>query len=111
MRGLSVRRTASPSVGSVILFALSAPVLIRLRFSVLIRFLERIASRAETAAELDAVQSRIEQGLRISGRVMRHNCFTRGLTRFYFLRRAGADVQLVFGMRPNGEGHCWVRLG
>src|SRR4051794_33698398 len=76
----------------------------------LVRLLERVDSQADTAPPLDAVQSRVERGLGISGRAMRHTCFTRGLTRFYFLRRAGADVELVFGMRSNGEGHCWIRL-
>ena len=33
------------------------------------------------------------------------------MTLFYFLRRAGADVELVFGMGKHGDdyaGHCWL---
>jgi hypothetical protein len=42
---------------------------------------------------------------------VRRGCLTRGLTRYYFLRRAGMDIALCFGMgRRNGEfmGHCWL---
>jgi hypothetical protein len=43
-----------------------------------------------------------------------NNCLTRGLTLCYFLRRAGLDVSLAFGMgRIGGQlgGHCWLTLG
>lgn len=39
-------------------------------------------------------------------------CLTRGLTHYYFLRRAGMEVDLVFGIGMQGsrEGHCWLVL-
>ena len=43
--------------------------------------------------------------------VVRPGCLTRGLTHYYFLRRAGVDVQLRYGLgQPIGEGdgHCWL---
>ena len=43
--------------------------------------------------------------------VVRPGCLTRGLTHYYFLRRAGADVQLRYGLAtPIGDtdGHCWL---
>lgn len=54
-----------------------------------------------------------ERALALSGRLMRHTCYTRGITRFVTLRRAGFDVALVFGVdtRPDGlGGHCWIEL-
>jgi hypothetical protein len=40
-------------------------------------------------------------------------CLTRGLTRCYFLRRAGFDVELAFGMNgtPGLGGHRWLVRG
>lgn len=40
-----------------------------------------------------------------------HPCQVRGLTLYYFLRRVGVDVSLVFGVAPKSsgaEGHCWL---
>jgi Transglutaminase-like superfamily len=51
-------------------------------------------------------------GLLAIGRpLVRRGCLTRGLTHFYFLRRAGVDVRLVYGIstaEPRAEGHCWL---
>jgi hypothetical protein len=42
--------------------------------------------------------------------LLRPSCLTRGVTRYYFLRRAGADIALAFGMSelPGLGGHCWL---
>jgi Transglutaminase-like superfamily len=43
--------------------------------------------------------------------VVRPGCLTRGLTHYYFLRRAGVDVQLRYGLAPpigEPDGHCWL---
>lgn len=43
--------------------------------------------------------------------VVRPGCLVRGLTLYHFLRRAGADVGLNFGVaRIDGRftGHCWL---
>ena len=57
---------------------------------------------------IDLVNRVIEAGRPI----FRTNCLTRGVTRYYFLRRLGIDVQLVFGVgRPTRgglAGHCWL---
>jgi hypothetical protein len=44
--------------------------------------------------------------------LLRPTCLTRGVTRYYFLRRAGLNVSLAFGIRPTTEavGHCWLML-
>jgi hypothetical protein len=53
--------------------------------------------------------------LRAGRPLVRRGCLTRGVTLYYFLSRAGVDVELVFGvgMREDGaDGHCWlVRQG
>ena len=59
---------------------------------------------------------RIDGLLRLGWPVVRRGCLVRGLTLYRFLREAGFDVTLCFGMgRPEGvddfTGHCWVELG
>lgn len=45
-------------------------------------------------------------------RPLRATCLTRGITRYYFLRRAGVDVSLAFGIArlstAEVTGHCWL---
>jgi hypothetical protein len=48
---------------------------------------------------------------RVARPLLPHPCQVRGLTLYYFLRRAGVDVSLVFGigrMVGGYEGHCWL---
>lgn len=44
--------------------------------------------------------------------VLRPTCLTRGITRYYALRRAGVDVGLAFGLGQGTDdkvdGHCWL---
>jgi hypothetical protein len=42
--------------------------------------------------------------------ILRPTCLTRGVTRYFFLRRAGLDVSLAFGISPTPGlgGHCWL---
>lgn len=45
---------------------------------------------------------------------MRSGCLTQGVTLYYFLRRAGSDVTLAFGIariREEFTGHCWLERG
>jgi hypothetical protein len=53
----------------------------------------------------------VERAIRHGGPLVRQGCLTRGLTRYYFLRRAGMDVALCFGMGrldTGFMGHCWL---
>jgi len=55
----------------------------------------------------------VEQALGVTSRFIRHTCYTRGITRYYVLRRAGFDVSLVFGIEretASPGGHCWILL-
>jgi hypothetical protein len=48
---------------------------------------------------------------RVARPLLSRPCQVRGLTLYYFLRRAGVDVSLVFGigrMVGGYEGHCWL---
>jgi hypothetical protein len=58
-----------------------------------------------------ALVGRIDE-LLIAGRpAVRTGCMVRGLTLYRFLRRAGADVSLRFGVgtiRGEFAAHCWL---
>ena len=51
---------------------------------------------------------------RVAHPFVRTGCLTRGVTLFWFLRQAGFDVELRFGIDPRteaaGDGHCWLTL-
>jgi hypothetical protein len=88
------------------------PVLMRLRLPRLASLLEpKAAPPPPDEEQLRALAGRVDR-LLVRGRpLVRPGCLTRGVTLFWFLRRAGADVRLVFGMgRVDGEtaGHCWL---
>ena len=99
-------------------FAAAAPMFMRLKLPVLNRLLERrIASAAGTDGESNRpgeIVRCVESALQVGAPLVRPACLTRGLTLYYFLRRAGLDVTLCFGARSrNGQltqeaGHCWL---
>lgn len=60
---------------------------------------------------VEALVRRIDALLAAGRPLVRSGCLTRGLTLYRFLRLAGADVSLHFGMGQVGEeiaGHCWL---
>lgn len=96
----------------VTLFAAAVPVLLRLPLGRLERVLEPGRSRAAADAErTERIVRHVERALARARPVVRPGCLTRSVTLYYFLRRAGEDVKLCFGMgRVNGryEGHAWL---
>jgi Transglutaminase-like superfamily len=122
---IALRQLRSAGLGwyflRVACFAAAVPILMRLKLPVLHRLLERrIASAA--GAEGDShgpgeIVRCVESALTVGTPLVRPGCLTRGLTLYYFLRRAGVDVTLRFGARwRNGElmeeaGHCWLEKG
>ena len=96
----------------VFFVAAAVPLLLRLRLPAVTALLGRV----EVATVSDPLAiSRIRRCVRLAIRrgrpFIRPGCLTRGVTLYYFLRRAGVDVSLCFGMgRPEGEfaGHCWL---
>jgi hypothetical protein len=96
------------------LFAAAVPYLMRLK-------LARVAAILEPGTEARPVDleherrivAYVERAIACGAPLVRPGCLTRGLTRYYFLRRAGLDVALVFGMGRVPEetgivGHCWL---
>ena len=122
---VALRQLRSPGRGwyslRVACFAAAVPVLMRLKLPVLHRLLERriaTAVRAESDSHGPGEILRcVESALAVGRPLVRPGCLTRGLTLYYFLRRAGVDVTLRFGARcQNGElmqaaGHCWLEQG
>ena len=97
----------------VLLFGLSVPFLLRRGPERMARLLEPstpVQPKADPAAA-EALARRIDYWLRAGWPFIRRGCLTRGLTRYRFLREAGFDVSLRFGIgEVNGklEGHCWL---
>ena len=98
----------------VFLFAAAVPLLLGLK-------LARVATILEPGREpqwVDPDRSRkiaayVETAIEWGRPFVRAGCLTRGLTRYYFFRRAGMDVSLHFGMgrigqRKEYDGHCWL---
>ena len=96
----------------VVALAACVPVLMRLRLARLAALLEpRAAPPAPDEEQLRRLAGRVDRLLVLGRPLVRPGCLTRGVTLFWFLRRAGGDVRLVFGMGSvDGEtaGHCWL---
>lgn len=98
----------------VFLFAALVPVLMRFRIAQVAAVLEPGRKKGVVDPELTKrILAYIETAIRRGRPLIRPGCLTRGLTRYYFLRRAGLDVSLHFGMGGVGKekefvGHCWL---
>lgn len=104
----------------VLAFAAVVPLLLRMKLPRLARWLEpaplppSAVSPLQTppdAAAVAALVGRIDRLLAAGWPLVRRGCLTRGLTLYRFLRRAGADVALCFGIgKQTGDlaGHCWI---
>lgn len=96
-------------------FAAAVPLLMRLPLPRLAALLTRPPRRTPpSTAEVERLERLIALAPRIAGPLVRSGCLTRGVTLFWFLRRAGLDVELRFGLDPGGDdavdGHCWLSL-
>ena len=102
----------------ILVFAAAVPVLMRLRLPRLNNLLERrIASAVASGGDQnrpEEILDCVESAIAIGSPILRKGCLTRGLTLYYFLRRAGLSVALCFGARSKqgelveGPGHCWL---
>jgi hypothetical protein len=70
--------------------------------------------RSPTAAEVERLERLTALAPQVAQPLVRAGCLTRGVTLFWFLRRAGLDVELRFGLDPGvqgpTDGHCWLTL-
>ena len=96
----------------VFAFAAAVPYLLRLKLPRVARALEPHTDPSAIHEDnVGKIAAYVETAIRHGRPFVRPGCLTRGLTRYYFLRRAGMDVALCFGMgRLDKEfiGHCWL---
>ena len=99
-------------VARVFAVAAAVPFLVRLGPSRLAWLMERVpVARVPDPAAADRVRDALDRVIRSGRPFVRPGCLTRGLTLYLFLRRAGIDVALSFGIgRPDARfaGHCWL---
>jgi len=96
--------------GHMFVFAMFLPLALRRDVASLATFLEPRRCRLQAPpATVEKIQRYADAVC--ASRFVRAECLVRGVTRYYFLRRAGLSIGLVFGMGTvNGrlEGHCWL---
>jgi hypothetical protein len=103
----------------IVLFGAVVPLLLR-KVS-LPRLAERLEPRRHPTpladlAGAEALVRRIDRLLWRAWPLVRRGCLVRGVTRYRFLRQAGFDAVLCFGMgRLEADsrlmGHCWIEQG
>jgi hypothetical protein len=99
----------------VVAFAATVPLLMHLPLPRIAALVTRAPRRpAASAAEIERLDRLIALAPRVARPLVRPGCLTRGVTLFWFLRRAGLDVELRFGLDPAErdatEGHCWLEI-
>jgi hypothetical protein len=96
-------------------FAAAVPLLMRLPLPRVGAIVTRVPrGRSPSTAEIERLDRLIALAPRVARPLVRPGCLTRGVTLFWFLRRAGLDVELRFGLDPaqeeQTEGHCWLSV-
>ena len=97
----------------VVTFAAAVPLLMRLPIDRLARWIDPSGHRkpAPPPCDVFALVARIDQLLLRGRPYVKSGCVTRGVTLYRFLRHAGADVSLRFGigkMNDKIAAHCWI---
>ena len=95
----------------VFAFAVCVPLITRLPLPRQERILEPRRSRTRTRAREQWLEANIDRVLGRGAPLVRPGCLTRGLTHYYFLRRAGVELRLQYGIgtvEGRTEGHCWL---
>jgi hypothetical protein len=93
-------------------FAAATPVLLRIKLPLLLATLtpKRALPKIEPERTRRTIHC-VETALALGRPWVRPGCLTRAITLYYFLRRAGLDLTLCFGMGDMGGklvGHCWL---
>jgi hypothetical protein len=98
-------------------FAGAVPVLMRLPVTRWAKLVTRPPRRRPVpAAEIERLERLIALAPRVGRPMVKTGCLTRGVTLCWYLRRAGLDVELRFGIQVAGpagagaDGHCWLAL-
>jgi hypothetical protein len=96
----------------IFLFAAGVRLLLRFELPKLGRWLEPgAAPPSPDPKQIKKITDYVEAAIAMGSPLVRNSCLTRGVTRYYFFRRAGLDVQLHFGMgqvKRGYAGHCWL---
>jgi hypothetical protein len=95
----------------VLAVALVVPLITRLPLSRQAHLLEPRRVPPDDPVRQAWIAEQVDGLIAAARPLVRPGCLTRGLTHYYFLRRAGADVQLVYGIEAGSgrsEGHCWL---
>jgi hypothetical protein len=96
-------------------FAATVPTLMRAPLPRIAALITRpVRRRTPSAEEIDRLERLIALAPTVAHPLVKTGCLTRGVTLFWFLRRAGLDVELRFGLDPAEaeatDGHCWLTL-
>jgi hypothetical protein len=96
----------------IYLVAAAVPVLLRLRLSRVSVLFEprRQSPGVDQERERELVRA-VDWVMKSGWPLIRPGCLTRGFTLLYFLRRAGIETELYFGVGELGgrtEAHCWL---
>ena len=98
----------------IFVFVASSPLLVRLQLPRLNTLLTRPVRRRRSDPDYVAgTVQLVDLAIRCFHRIVPSTCLTRGLTLYWFLRRLGTNVDLVFGAGHLSErfaGHCWLEL-
>ena len=96
----------------IAVFATAVPALLRLNLTKLeIMLGSNVAPSTTDSTKVAKIVKYVDSLLRLGKPLVRPGCLTRGLTLYYFLRRAGLHVSLHFGLghyRDEIVGHCWL---
>lgn len=118
---LSAVRTAADAAlfVRVIGVATAVPVMARLPLPRLATLLSAADWRRRqpecSPSDSERIARYVDVAQHVAGPLVRRGCLTRSVTLYWFLRRAGVDVELVFGIGKLGDdsvaAHCWVARG
>jgi hypothetical protein len=97
----------------VITFAAVVPVIMRLPIDRVARWITPSGGAAfePSSEDVSRLVAKIDGWLLRSRPLVRSGCIVRGVTLFRFLRGAGADVRLRFGIglfEGSIAAHCWI---
>jgi Transglutaminase-like superfamily len=100
----------------ILMYAVAVPALTRIKLTSWDRFGggKRIGPPGANAAAEQKTVDYVGAVLMAFRPVIQPGCLVRGLTLYHFLRKAGVDVSLAFGVGGVGDsftGHCWLVKG
>lgn len=96
----------------IFLFLIAVPFLLRLRLDKVDALVSRPVRRhVPSPVRIIRTKRMIDLMIRLGRPIIVPGCLTRSLALYYFLRRLGVDVALVFGagqVNDTFAAHCWL---